>query len=519
MRSFSAVVDSLSRKELLDSCNKPFKDSVDQQQSEKLLPLLEYVEATKAIKLELEGEEKNFRSLDSLSRICSRLYNELVERTVVLKNAFQCTGDPSFSKMLYSKRGLRNLIPDIKKEFPFFKVVHSSPLKNVGLRLSASIQAYQKCKKGKRKGSSGWPRYRSWKKRWFSLLFDEPNKGYKVTGSTLSISLGRRHDGKKGETLSFHLKEVHLLKGYTPRNLRITKEAGKYYAIFTVIVKLPKKKPVKNAIALDPNHKNFAVGVDTNGSSIEIEAPFWLKKSRRRIDELKSKRDSCKKCVRTVDVLDDQGNKTGNTYSVPSRRYKKFEEVLKKASHKSREQKKTFMFSLSHRLVKHYDYIGIGDYAPHGNGCTRAMRRSMNNESLIGQFKAILQWTAAKSGKHCIVYDEKGTTRTCHVCRYEVPGGLDPSIRQWVCPVCQTMHIRDENAAQNGLAKILRDLNEKGELKGSQVPGSGLVPIQERWVWRVSPSGIFVSAAGAGTARNCERQKIKKESMMLSTKT
>lgn len=104
----------------------------------------------------------------------------------------------------------------------------------------------------------------------------------------------------------------------------------------------------------------------------------------------------------------------------------------------------------------------------------------------------------------CFVYDEKGTTRTCHVCKYEVPGGLSPSIRQWKCPVCQTVHIRDENAAQNGLAKILRDLNEKGELKGSQVPGSGLVSIRKRWVWRVSPSRIFVSVAGVGTVKKLQ---------------
>ncbi len=155
------------------------------------------------------------------------------------------------------------------------------------------------------------------------------------------------------------------------------------------------------------------------------------------------------------------------------------------------------MFTVAHKLCKHYDCIGIGDYAPKGTGLTRAMRRSMNNASLIGRFKDVLHWTATKSGKHCIKYDEKGTTRTCHVCGHVVPDGLSPSIRQWICPVCQTFHIRDENAAQNGLAKIFRDLNEKSELKGLQVPSSGLVLYRNDGPGVFRLAGYMVFVAGA----------------------
>lgn len=476
------------------------------------------MQADIAIKLEISGAPLDFRELDGQSRICNRLYNELVDRANYIKIAYKQTGDEYFANMLYTKRGLRNLIPEIKKEHPFFNTVHSSPLKNVGLRLSASIQAYQKSKKGKRKGSSGWPRFRAWRASWFSLFYDEPNKGFKVEESTLRLSLGRTSSGER-KYLSFHLNEAYRLAGHTIRNLRIVCEAGVYYAVFSVRKTLPEKKPVKKAIALDPNHKNFAVGVDTNGASIEIERPYWIKQFERRIDEIKSKRDRCKKDSRKVDVLDSQGKPTEKTYTIPSRRYRKFQKLLDKVLHRRREQTKTYMFTVAHRLCKRYDCIGIGDYAPNGTGITKAMRRAMNNESLIGRFKEILHWTAIKSGKHCIQYDEKGTTRTCHACGYEVPDGLPPSVREWTCPACRAFHIRDENAAQNGLAKILRDLNEKGEPVGSLVPGSGLVLIQERWAWRVSPSGVHCTRSGGKTASNRKRQEIKKESMMLSAKT
>jgi putative transposase len=109
------------------------------------------------------------------------------------------------------------------------------------------------------------------------------------------------------------------------------------------------------------------------------------------------------------------------------------------------------------------------------------MRRAMNNRSLIGRFKEVLKWVAAKSGKLFIEYDEKGTTRRCNRCDYIHPEGLHPSIRNWICPGCQVVHIRDENSAINGLKKILRDLVEKSKTTVLQVPCSGLFQAVERW--------------------------------------
>jgi putative transposase len=159
------------------------------------------MQAIKAVKIQLYADEQTFLSLDGQSKICNWLYNHLLEQANTLKKQFIETGDPEFSKSVYTERGLRNLIPSLKVENPFLKSVHSSPLKNAALRLSESIQAQQKSKKGKRKGSSGWPRFRSWNANWFSLFYDEPNKGYKITGSTLLLSLGMGEESKKTLTV------------------------------------------------------------------------------------------------------------------------------------------------------------------------------------------------------------------------------------------------------------------------------------------------------------------------------
>jgi putative transposase len=158
-------------------------------------------------------------------------------------------------------------------------------------------------------------------------------------------------------------------------------------------------------------------GVDTSNTGLEIAAPTWLKQYDKRIDELKGKRDRCEKKAKKVVIKAADGTPTGKEYFVPSRRWEKRQKTLGRALHKRREQTKTFMFTLAHALCRKYDCIAIGDYAPKGNGITTTMRRAMNNRSLIGRFKEILLWTARKSGKHCLVFDEKGTTRTCHACR------------------------------------------------------------------------------------------------------
>ncbi len=445
---------------------------------------------SKVVKLQLEAcEDNGFFMLDGQSRICNWLYNHLLEYVNSIKATALETNNLKLIRTIYSKRGLRNHIPNLKKEHYFLKSVHSSPLKNAALRLSSSIQDRQKSKKGKRRGKiTGWPKFRSWQRSWFSLQYDEPNKGFKVTGDILHLSFGT-DEKKKRLSAKFRLQDAHRLHGYDIRNLRIVKQAGKYFAIFTVQVQVPEKKPVQRAIALDPNHKNFAYGFDTDGNAIEIAAPRWLKTTDIQLDELKSKRDRCRKKSKKLPVVDLKGQPTGKEYFQPSRRWQKLQSAIDKKLHKRQEQTKTFMYTLAHDLCRSYDLIAIGNYTPHGNGITRAMRRSMNNRSLNKRFKETLSWVAEKSGKTFIEYDEKGTTRTCHACGSVVEGGLHVSIRQWKCSQCSTDHLRDENSAILGLRKSLRDLPQN-EALASVVPCSGLVCVNKRCAWCVLPSGI-----------------------------
>jgi putative transposase len=230
-------------------------------------------------------------------------------------------------------------------------------------------------------------------------------------------------------------------------------------------------------VALDPNHKNFAYAVGTDSKATEIYNPYFLKILDKRIDQLKSKRDTCKKRSRLITRED------GSKFWLPSHRWLMLNARLQELYRVRREQTKLFLYTVAHRLYHDYDAVGIGDYVPHGAGITRKMRRAMNNQSLNRRFKQVLSWVALRSGKVYLEWEECGSTRTCHDCGYVVEGGIPPDTREWDCPGedCGSTHIRDENAARNGLTRTLQGLG---------LPCSGRREVSSRRAWRFNGLGL-----------------------------
>lgn len=431
-----------------------------------------------AVKLRLDVDERTVAILDSQSRIANWLYNHLLEQANLLRQEFVKSQDAAVGKTLYSQRGLRNLIPGIKEQHGFVKSLYSSVAKNVAMRLSLAIREYQKSRHGKRGKPVSWPRFRAWKRNWFSLQYEEPWKGYALSGKEIKLSLGK---DDKGKQLHVALPLAEPLPAFFAAEdvcqLRITKEAARFYAVFTIERSLPpaQTQPPARVIALDPNHKNFAYGVDTLGQATEIANPYFLKPLDKQIDAIKARRDHCKAKSRQITRED------GTTFWLPSRRWQFFDARLQTLYFKRREQTKTYLYTIANRLLREYDAVSVGSYTPHGGGISRKMRRAMNNESLIGRFKLTLAWLANRSGRISLVWEEQGSTRTCHDCDCVVADGLDPSVRFWICPACQRPHVRDENAAQNGLQRTLQKLS---------LPCSGRRAVSARRAWRFNGLGV-----------------------------
>ena len=425
-------------------------------------------------KIEVEFKQEDIYILDGQSKICNWFYNQLLDTCI---KDYKYNGN---AKNLLSGRNLRNYGTALKDEHKFLNTVFSSVLKEPSSRIK---NAYNKFFKE----GAGYPKYRSWKKKWFSLVFDEPNKGWEVKedGKTLSVSLGNipnlpKEKGKQNPSVlgllkeKLEVKENELLKTFS-----LVKQQGKFYAIFTVEkcsieelefkdimskyrkeYNLAKKenrelpeKPIfeeqeivipkdSKWIALDPNHKNFFVGVDYKGDSIEFKKLQMVKYWDKVIDDLKSKRDVCQKNYRK------RKTENGTKYTVHSPRWNRINHALNIAYNKRREQIKTALYSISHELYKKYDLVIIGDYTPtNGTAPFKNMKRSMLNQEQIGSFRKTLKWVAEKEGKYYLMVNEKNTTKDCCVCGNQEK--KSPEIREFTCKNCNTTIMRDSNSAVN----------------------------------------------------------------------
>ncbi len=444
------------------------------------------------VKIPLQVTPEQATILDSQSKNANWLYNKLLEQANALRKQYRETQDKQVGLTLYSERGLRNLIPGLKGPHPFLKAVYSSVLKNAALRLSKAIRDYQDGKHGRRANVVNWPKFRAWKRKWFSLQYDEPWKGYALSGRTLTLSLGQDVSGKQlslaltlSEALPPWVNHEHI------RQCRIVKEGHLYSVVFSVERRLPMGLPLR------PD-KNFAYAVGTDGQASEIHNPYFLKTLEKRIDQLKAKRDQCQKKSRLITRPD------GSQFWLPSHRWVMLNAHLQDLYRRRREQTKQFLYTVANRFYHDYDVVGIGDYVPHGGGITKKMRRAMNNQSLNRRFKHVLAWVALRSGKQYLEWEEGGSTRTCHDCGFVVQGGIPPEIREWDCPAedCTSHHIRDENAARNGLTRTLKALG---------LPCSGRREVSSRRALRFNGLGLTIRGPGTGSETGTNRLEIKSE--------
>ena len=379
-------------------------------------------------KLELDPTELDIAILESQSKIANNLYNRLLEMTRKEMDYYK-ENQTHLEFNPLSSYDLRNQVPQIKQEHQFYKTLYSSVAKNVALRLGESIHNWLDYLKHKDKypNKVGFPHFRSLKEKgFFSLLYEDKFVGYKIIDNKLSLSFGRDEDKKRIKAL-IQFKRKFNIDLNSIRTLEIVKDRETFFACFACEVPDLEKKEIKKVIAFDPNHKNLAVGYSSDQETLEIKNLYFIKEFDKRIDELKSKRDKCKKL---------------------SRRWRYLNKILLDLYRVKREQIQVALRTISNYLCKNYDLIAIGDYVP-SKQKYKNMNRAMINQTHIGEFRLILEHICERSGKTYFKYDEYNTTKTCNNCGH-IGKKLDPTIREWTCDECGEFHLRDENSAQNG---------------------------------------------------------------------
>ncbi|OON90596.1 MAG: hypothetical protein ATN32_03570 [Candidatus Epulonipiscium fishelsonii] len=332
-------------------------------------------------KIEITFKKNDIVILDNQSKICNWLYNHLLE--ICIKDYLH--NDNSLK--LLDGRNLRNYATNLKKEYPFLKTVYSAPLKECAYRIKrAYVKSFT--------SNAGLPNFRSWKKKWFSLVFDEPYKGWEVKeeGNIISISLGKIpnlpvEEGKRNPSVLGKLKVPMILEQNEKfKVFSLVKKDNKFYGIFTIEKLLPSVNcPQTKWISLNLETQYFFVAKNYKGEILYFKQPDLIKYWDNQIQDIKFKRDNCK-----TKYIKYTAN--GIKFTIRSSRWNKLNHTLNIARNTKQEQLKNILYQISIYLYKNYDLVIFTDY----NSSTKP----------TGLFKRILKWTSEKQQKHFIINSE-----------------------------------------------------------------------------------------------------------------
>ena len=409
----------------------------------------------RSFKTELVVTNEVEKILDGQSRICNWLYNQLLDISI------KDYKENNNSLKLTSKDNFRDyMVRELKPKNEFLKTVHSHVLRTVAYRIKGTYKNFFE----RRESGVGFPKFKSWKREWFSLQYDYPeHAGVKIDKNNITFSLGKDKDGKQMKVCG-KLKDAIPYKQYKMNVLTITKERGKFYVSISCDIIKPKQVTENKGkwVMIDPNHKNFFVAVDYQGNSFEFGNMKCVKYFDRKIDKIKSRISNTKKQV-VKKLFDKDGNYVRTDIFRESKTRKRLEKVLKKLQHRRREQIKQSCYSIANFLTRNYDFVGFGDYVPSlDTSKFDNMHRSMLNQSHIGHLRRIVEQVCGKNYKNFKKIDEVNTTKRCSCC-----GEMEkkaPNVRSFTCKNCGTEFYRDINSGLNfaineGFIQSCKDIN------------------------------------------------------------
>ena len=111
-------------------------------------------------------------------------------------------------------------------------------------------------------------------------------------------------------------------------------------------------------------------------------------------------------------------------------------------------KKENYIHSVVNELLSQYDTVYMEDLNVQGMMKNHKLAKAIQEVGFF-KFKTVLSIKALQNDKKVVLVDRfYPSSKTCSKCGY-VHKGLKLQDRYWNCPVCNTNHDRDKNAALN----------------------------------------------------------------------
>ena len=235
---------------------------------------------------------------------------------------------------------------------------------------------------------------------------------------------------KNGIRVKLHRE---LPENATIKQATITKKNNKYYIAITFDDNIPTPKPViaQSSIGLD-------VGISSliaTSKDVKIANPRYTKKYARML-KLASRHLSRKQHSR---------KKGDNTPK--SKRYLKQQAKVAKIHEKIANSRSDYIHKITNEITNQYDVICIEDLNVKGMIKNHKLSKHIADVAW-GELRRQLEYKSERKGKILIKVDRwLPSSQTCSSCLS--PTGKKPlNIRKFTCPICGTIHDRDNNAAK-----------------------------------------------------------------------